>query len=86
MLSQIKPEAYEKYEHGDLGDWYIKLTNQRFLHWNYILKERKGIWQNPALCDKSILNIGCWNSSFMWKCSVLHSITFSWNSFLQSSK
>lgn len=34
MHSQIQPEAYEKYEHGDLGNWYIKLTNQRFLHWN----------------------------------------------------
>ena len=34
MHSQIQPEANEKYEHGYLGNWYIKLTNQRFLHWN----------------------------------------------------
>ena len=51
--------AYEKYEYGHLGSWYIKSTlHRRFLKWREIEFKRKKLtsyWQNAVLFDRFIL-------------------------------
>ena len=49
--------AFEKYEYGYLGGWYIKSTlYTRFLNWHKIFENGKLYRQNSVLCDRSILH------------------------------
>ena len=49
--SDKKSSAYEKYERGHLGSWYVKSTlYTRFLNWNKILTE-KGVNGKTRICS-----------------------------------
>ena len=78
--------ALEKYEYGHLDDWYIKSTlYTMFLNLNKIFEKGKYLVtgktpffvKGPFCTPHSIfLNIGFWQSSFLWKCYIVNLSTF----------
>ena len=84
--------AYKKYEHGDLGSWYIKATLcKKFPYWKKIFKKNEVATGKtlffltcPFWTTHSIyLNISFQQGSFVWKwCAVILS-TFNQNIALQ---
>ena len=78
--------ALGKYEYGHLDGWYIKSTlYMTFLNWNKIFEKGKYLVTGktpffvigPFCTPHSIyLNVGFWQSSFVWKCYVVNLSTF----------
>ena len=64
---KLNSSAYEKYEYGHLGHWYIKLKNK-------VVTGKTPLFVIGPFCSRHsiCLNIGFWQSSFEWKWCVFN--------------